>query len=278
MLSRKFRRTVMAALVAPALAVPAAVLAEGNQQQSQQRQSSQQSAAQSPIQLQRDDIRASQLTGMEVKNAQGEDLGEVKDIVIDARSGKVEYVALAHGGILGIGEDLFAYPVSAFSRGADRDELVLNADVTEEQLEDSQGFNDENWPKLRSDEGYWAGIDRRFGADRPGDASTGSSAGQERSFVRASEIADKSVQDRAGNDLGQIEDLVVNLNDGQVRFAVIDTAGDDTLVPVPMDALSVRDDGGEPAVRYERERMDLSGAFDKDQWPEQLRRESGSGS
>jgi hypothetical protein len=40
----------------------------------------------------------------------------------------------------------------------------------------------------------------------------------------------------------------------------------------------VRDDGGEPAVRYERKRMDLSRAFDKDQWPEQLRRESGSGS
>jgi sporulation protein YlmC with PRC-barrel domain len=218
-----------------------------------------------------DDVRVSQITGMDVKNARGQDLGEVKDVVIDARSGNVEYVALAHGGLLGIGEDLFAYPVSAFSRSENRNRLVLNANVTEEQLKHAQGFNDDNWPKLRTDQGDWLSIDRRFGAERSSGASSGASAGEERSFVRASQLVDKAVQDRAGNDIGQVEDLVVNLTDGQVRLAVIDTAGDDTLVPVPMDALSVRDAGGRLAVRFERERLDLSGAFDKDEWPEQLR-------
>jgi sporulation protein YlmC with PRC-barrel domain len=166
--------------------------------------------------------------------------------------------------------------VSAFSRGTDRDELILSANVTEEQLEDSQGFNDDNWPKLRADEGYWASIDGRFEADGAGDASTGASQGEKRSFVRASEILDKEVQGRAGEEIGEIEDIVVNLNGGDVRFAVLDTAEDDLLVPVTMDALNMRSEGDDVAVRYDKERIDMSGAFHEDEWPEQLRDERGA--
>jgi len=258
----------MAAVIAPALAVPAAVLAEINP-----RQSHQQPATQSQIQLQRDDLRVSQVEGMQVKNAQGEDIGDVKDVVIDTRSGRVEYVALSHGGFLGIGEDLFAYPVSQFTRGQDREALVLNTDVTEEQLEEREGFNDDNWPQVRADRDYWAELERRFGTQ--GEASSGASAQparQERSHVRASEIVGQQVQDRSGKDIGEVKDMVLSLRDGEIRFAVIDTAGDDTLVPVPMDALSLRDDGGEQVLRYERDRMDLSRAFDKSDWPEEVRR------
>ena len=236
MLPKRFRRSLIALLVAPALAVPAAVLAAGDTQRSQQQQSQQ-------IEIRRDDMRASQMTGMDVRNPQGEALGEVKDVVIDARTGEVAYIALAHGGFLGMGEDLHAYPVKAFELGED----------------------------------YWTGIDRRFGEDEPASAGASTDAA-ERSFVRASKLTGRDVQDRNDNDIGEVEDLVVNVTEGHTRFAVIDTAGDDTLVPVKMDALSVRADGDELVVRFEKDRMDLSRAFSPDEWPEELRSEGASAS
>lgn len=264
MLPSRFKRTLVTAAMAPALGLPAAVLAENTAQQ-QSQQPTQQSLQ---LQPQQGDIRMSRLNGMPVQNAQGEDIGEVKDIVVDANSGEVAYVALSHGGFLGIGEDLFAYPVARFEMGAQGETLVLKGDVTQEQLEEREGFNDGNWPKLRQDRDYWAQIDQRFGAE--GSASAGGTAqgaAQERAFVRGSELVGESVTDRADNAIGEIDDLVVSLRDGEVRFAAIDTAGDDKLVPVPMDALSVREDGSGTAVRYQRDRMDLSQAFDEDEWP-----------
>lgn len=262
MLPSRFKRTLVAAAIAPALAVPAVVLAENTAQQQPQAQQSQQQAP-----TQQGDLRVTRMQDMKVQNARGEDLGEVKDVVIDARSGKVEYVALSHGGFMGIGESLFAYPVSRFEMGPARDALVLSANVTEEQLDERDGFNDDNWPKLRNDRDFWARIDQRFpGAEQSASAGGGAQQ-QERAFVRASELIGKQVQDRAENMIGEVEDLVVSLSEGTVRFAAIDTPGDDNLVPVPMDALSVREDGGDPALRYERDRMDLSRAFDKNEWP-----------
>ena len=269
MLPAKFRRTLIAALVAPALAAPAAVLAEQH--------ASPQAQQQSAPHLQQSDRRASQLIGMEVKNPQGDTIGEIKDLVIDTQSGKVEYAALAHGGFLGLGEDLYAYPASRFKSGKERDELVL--DVSKEQLEQSAGFDDDNWPKVREDRSYWADVDERFGRDSDRSAAVGGSAQQEqRQFVRASELMDKDVKGPSDNQkLGSVEDLVVNLQQGEIRFAVID-AGEDRLVPASMDELTVRSDAGELAVRYDRDKLDLSKAFDEDQWPEGLRRQSGSGS
>lgn len=271
MLPAKFRRTLIAALVAPALAAPAAVLADQH--------GSPQAQQQSAPQLQPSDRRASQVIGMEVKNPQGDTIGEIKDLVINTQSGKLEYAALAHGGFLGLGEDLYAYPASRFKSGKERDELVL--DVTDEQLEQSAGFDDDNWPKVREDRSYWADVDERFGRDSDRSAAVGGSAQAEqeqRQFVRASELMDKDVKGPSDNQkLGSVEDLVVNLQQGEIRFAVID-AGNDRLVPASMDDLTVRSDEGELAVRYDRDKLDMSKAFDEDQWPEGLRRQPGSGS
>ena len=47
---------------------------------------------------------------MNVRNKQGEKLGTVSDMVIDIPSGKINYVALSVGGVLGVGDKMFAVP------------------------------------------------------------------------------------------------------------------------------------------------------------------------
>jgi sporulation protein YlmC with PRC-barrel domain len=58
-------------------------------------------------------IRASQLQGMNIQNSNGDSVGEINDLVIDS-SGKVRYVAVTYGGVLGVGSKMFAVPFEAF--------------------------------------------------------------------------------------------------------------------------------------------------------------------
>lgn len=88
--------------------------------------------------------KASELIGMNVKNAQGETIGEIKDIVIDFQSDRVGYVALSSDQGVLTAEKLHAVPLRAFQIGADGSTVTLNVDKT--KLANAQGFTKDNWP------------------------------------------------------------------------------------------------------------------------------------
>ena len=89
-------------------------------------------------------LSASTLSGDEVKNAAGEDLGHIKDIVLDTTSGQIAYYVLSFGGFLGLGDKLFAVPPQSIQIDTEEECIVLN--VTKEQLKDAPGFDKDNWP------------------------------------------------------------------------------------------------------------------------------------
>jgi sporulation protein YlmC with PRC-barrel domain len=89
-------------------------------------------------------MSATTLIGDPVKNADGEQLGELKEIMLDTETGRIAYGVLSFGGFLGMGDKLFAIPWSAL-RVHDTDHaLVLN--VQKEQLEKAPGFDKDKWP------------------------------------------------------------------------------------------------------------------------------------
>jgi sporulation protein YlmC with PRC-barrel domain len=91
-------------------------------------------------------MSASSLSGDTVRNSAGEDLGNVKEIMIDIPSGRVAYAVLSFGGVLGVGNKLFAVPWDAFTLDEDRKEFVLNIDRA--RLENAPGFDKDNWPDM----------------------------------------------------------------------------------------------------------------------------------
>jgi sporulation protein YlmC with PRC-barrel domain len=98
-----------------------------------------------------DFVRASEFIGTNVRNAKNEQLGKVDDFVMDTQSGEVRYAVLGSGGILGIGEKLFAVPLSQFevaAEGKEGKELVLPAD--KERVQKAEGFKKANWPMTAS--------------------------------------------------------------------------------------------------------------------------------
>jgi sporulation protein YlmC with PRC-barrel domain len=95
-------------------------------------------------------IRGNTFIGADVQNPQGQNLGDIKDIVIDRASGRIAYAVVSFGGFLGMGEKLFAVPWGAFSQKADKDTFVL--DVDKERLKNAPGFDTHNWPQMASRE------------------------------------------------------------------------------------------------------------------------------
>lgn len=91
-------------------------------------------------------MAASTLEGDKVRNARNEDLGSVDEIMVDIPSGRIAYVVLSFGGVLGIGNKLFAVPWSAFTVDEDEKNFILNVDKN--TLENAPGFDKDNWPDM----------------------------------------------------------------------------------------------------------------------------------
>lgn len=210
------------------------------------------------------DVRASKLIGKEVRNASGEKLGEIQDLIVDAKAERVHYAVLAFGGALGLGEKLFAYPLKTFKPAGDKDELVLNVD--KEKMKNAPGFERNRWPDL-ADNRYRTDVDRYFGGDAAGKPRAG-----ER-LMRASELIGKNVDDRQGKNAGEIEDLVVNLSTEKIRYVVLDFdkawSPDDKLVTLPMGVLNFPQRKDRDLVLdVTRDQINTARGFDEGNWPD----------
>lgn len=89
---------------------------------------------------------AGTLIGEDVVNLQGENLGDIKEIMLDMQSGNVAYAVLSFGGVLGIGEKLFAVPWSALKLDTVAKNFVLA--ISKEQLKGAPGFDKGDWPDM----------------------------------------------------------------------------------------------------------------------------------
>ena len=109
-------------------------------------------------------MSASTLIGDDVYNLQDEDLGDVKDFMLDMRTGKVAYAVLSFGGFLGMGEKLFAVPWAALTLDTENKRFTLN--VNKERLESAPGFDNDNWPDMADP--VWASDIHSYYGTTPG--------------------------------------------------------------------------------------------------------------
>jgi sporulation protein YlmC with PRC-barrel domain len=93
-------------------------------------------------------FRASKLMGLHVRNTAGEKLGSVDDLVVNVATGKIDYIAMGVGGVLGVGEKLLAVPFSElkFNFGKDENFFVLN--MSAEKIKAAPGFDKRDWPNF----------------------------------------------------------------------------------------------------------------------------------
>jgi hypothetical protein len=105
---------------------------------------------------------ADTLIGDSVVNGAEEDLGDIKEIMLDMQTGQVAYAVLALGGFLGMGEKLFAVPWNALHLDTLNHRFVLN--VEKDRLQNAPGFDAGAWPDM-SDVNWARQIHTFYGTD-----------------------------------------------------------------------------------------------------------------
>ncbi len=108
--------------------------------------------ANTPVQF----LTASSIMSDKIINPEGEKLGDVRDVMLDVRQGKIEYVVMESGGFLGIGEKLFAIPYKLLSLDTANHAFVLDQD--KETIENAPGFDKDHWPET-NDQNYYGNND-----------------------------------------------------------------------------------------------------------------------
>ena len=107
---------------------------------------------------------AGTLMGNDVYNRQDEDLGDIKEIMLDVQTGRISYAVLSYGGLLGMGEKLFAVPWEALTLDTDNKRFTLN--VPKDQLDSAPGFDKDSWPNM-SDQTWAKDIHDYYGTKPP---------------------------------------------------------------------------------------------------------------
>ena len=91
-------------------------------------------------------IRCSTASSWTVRTPSDEQVGEIKDFILNTHSGEVSYVVLQiNEGFLNLGSKLLALPWESFEFNTAQDEVVIVKE-SKETLENSPGFDEDNWP------------------------------------------------------------------------------------------------------------------------------------
>jgi sporulation protein YlmC with PRC-barrel domain len=226
-------------------------------------------------------MRASKVNGMDVRNAENKNLGDIQDVVLDQESGRIAYAVLSFGGFLGIGDKLFAVPWAALKPAADKKAFTL--DIPKERLEKAPGFDKKNWPDLANRQ-WGADIHSYYGVPpywevRGGVVAPEGGNAPHGMLMRTSKIIGMDVHNPANQNLGDVQDLVLDQEPAVVAYSVLSFGGflgiGDKLFALPWQALKLDADHKKFTLDIPKERLEKAPGFDKKDWPDLNNRQWG---
>jgi len=226
-------------------------------------------------------LRTSDIIGLAVKNKNHEDVGKIDDLVIDMKTGEVRYAALAVGGVAGIGSKLFAVPWQSmtfmYGEPNQANSRHFMFDVSKEQLENAPGFDSSHWPNV-ADPKWSTAIDSHYRVDRkttiaPANADPAGQTVVYETVFRASKIKGMDVRNDANEDLGAIDELVIDVTKGHVKYMALSYGswftGGNKLFAVPLSSctLTHANDKTYFVIHTSQDSLKNAPGFDKSHWP-----------
>ena len=255
-----------------------------------------------------DAAKTSDIIGMTVKNYQGEKLGKVDDLAVDVESGRVVQVILSTGGYIGIGDTLTAVPPGALHH--DVANKVLHLDADKEKLKAAPSFEMSKWAEC-CDSNHLSAVylnygeepafrfihrgdsireDRRKEEAAPDAAAVRRADGtwekdhlsnESQSMIpvsrlsqiqRASKLMGTSVKNLQNEQLGKVDNLLVDLPSGRIVAVIVSSGGflgiGDELSAIPPTALRFTTDRDTLQLDASKEMLSNAPHFKANQWPD----------
>lgn len=132
-------------------------------------------------------------TGYKVRNAAGDDLGRIEEIVLDQADGCVHYGVLSSGGFLHVGTQLVAIPWARLQMQNDQKSFFLNID--KETLKNGPHFDRDNWPDMTLAE--WRERVETYFSYNPADETEAAEGGE---FIQSGANTTASMQERTADE------------------------------------------------------------------------------
>jgi sporulation protein YlmC with PRC-barrel domain len=199
-------------------------------------------------------VKSSDLAGTDVLTVDGSDVGEVSHALVDDQ-GSLRYLVFDVGGALGLGERVVAVPFNSVEVVPDEARPHLLYPGTQADLEALPVLED-----IDLDAGH---IDAN-GTDYHGLVSLGQT------------VTDFNVVDANGQDLGEVEDVILDLGAGRAGYSLVDFGGflglAENTVAVPWERLQpIVGEDGEPndtvfQLDVTAETLRSAPVFDESNW------------
>jgi sporulation protein YlmC with PRC-barrel domain len=169
-------------------------------------------------------IPASELIGTSVKNQKDEVVGEVNDIIIVNDNGQIPYVVVAFGKTFDFtADELFAIPFTALKHEHEKGVCVLNVDMVKELPGDK---DKPDWLEVSEDETSVQTEESPLGDFWVEPPAEGDAKVEHRSkALSAKAILGADILNKAGEEVGKLYELIVDLDKGGVVNTVFVAGG-----------------------------------------------------
>lgn len=239
-------------------------------------------------------IKASDLIGYDVRSTKEEGLGNVKDLLVDMSGQRIGFAVVSYGTFLGIGDKLYAVPWNAFKLDTHEKRATLNVD--KEKLKKAPGFSKDVWPagydgnwakelftfygtepswmpcEARTDLGTPTADDHVAPAKERGSKAGDSTSQQLLRLYRASKLIGLKVESPSEENLGKVEDLAVEADQGHVLYGVLSFGGflgmGDKYFAIPLDLFQIKVGGEALILSVDKDTLKSAPGFDKSAWPD----------
>ncbi|MDX1654591.1 MAG: PRC-barrel domain-containing protein [Candidatus Competibacteraceae bacterium] len=217
--------------------------------------------------------QAEDIIGMEIHNSRGEKLGAVEDLAVDWQDGRVAYAIVSYGGIfqgaMDVEDKLFAVPARALTMTDEA--LVLDIEV--DQIQEAWGFDRYDWPDLEGDEYAaqvhdWYQLRQDWEQQGPSEnvptETEVEQAGVEYlqrqatgTMQKATDLDDMQIVDVNGEEIGEVDELIVDWEQGQVVRVPVEFGGflglGETEVDVPISAMTLKAKEASTPLRFSKD-------------------------
>ncbi len=212
-------------------------------------------AQQAAVELPASHYKISELIGMRVDARNGNRIGEISDLAINAENGRIRFAIVDNGE-----GKLLPIPMPALRLAENRQRAVV--DTTTERMKDAATFNPEGWATI-GDAKWGAIVYEFYGLERDPDVSR-----EAQKFVPGASIVSSRVETRRNENMGLIRDVVIDTEKNTVAYAAMLHGNDQRLFALPWGAFVFHDGGKRVEVRgLTRDDLRDAPGFAANRWP-----------
>lgn len=210
--------------------------------------------------------RADQLIGQPVLTADHLHTGKIDDFVVDQDSGRILYAIVGIGGVLGVGETRVAVPPGLFI-SAKKGTVQVNVDKNKLTSAPQIPSDIEKRPTadfLSQDYGYFG-----QSASWQGPSTAAASFNSART---TSELQGMTVQNNAHQDIGKVENVVLDVPGGREMYLILSPSSDmslgDNYYALPPGAVKFSTDQKTLVTDITRQKLSNGPHLAKNEWSE----------